>query len=183
MPFAHLPVQSGSNKILKDMNRGHTRDDYLEIINRLRSERSDIQFCTDIIVGYPGETEEDFQDTCDLIESVRYAQSYIFKYSPRIGTPAALRTDQVEQSVVDARFQRLKILIDTQQMEINKTFVDKEVEVLFEKINDNNQLVGRSQYMQLVFANISEDYNANMIGKIATVKVKRAFGHSLLGEI
>ena len=183
IPFVHLPVQSGSNKILKDMNRGHTREEYLEIINRLRAERSDIQFCTDIIVGYPGETEQDFQDTCDLIESVRYAQSYIFKYSPRIGTPAASRTDQIEKSVVDARFQRLKILVDNQQMEINKTFVDKEVEVLFEKINDNNQLVGRSQYMQLVFANISENCNSNMIGKIATVKVKRAFGHSLFGEI
>jgi len=183
IPFVHLPIQSGSNKILKDMNRKHTKEEYIEIINKLRENRPDIQFSTDIIVGYPGETDEDFQDTYDLVESVKYAQSYIFKYSPRIGTPAASRTDQVEKQVVDERFQRLKILVDKQQMEINKTFVEKKLEVLFEKINENNQLVGRSQYMQLVFANVTEDYDANMIGKIANVKITRAFGHSLLGDV
>lgn len=184
IPFVHLPIQSGSNTILKDMNRRHTIDEYLVIIDKFRSTRSDIQFSTDIIVGYPGETEEDFQQTLDIIGKVNYSQSYIFKYSPRPGTPAANRKDQVLKEIVDERFQRLKILVDKQQSDFNKQMIGKELEVLFEKVNENNQLVGRSQYMQLVFAQGQNDLNLErLIGQTRIIKTIRAFGHSLVGEI
>jgi tRNA-2-methylthio-N6-dimethylallyladenosine synthase len=185
IPFVHLPIQSGSDSILKDMNRGHNVEEYLKIIEKFRSLKPDIQFSTDIIVGYPGETEDDFQGTLDVIEKVGYSQSYIFKYSARIGTPAASRKDQIPKEVMDGRFQRLKIAVDNKQMEINKAMVGLVVEVLFEKINENNQLVGRSQYMQLVFVSIliSQEEANNLIGEISSVRIIRAFGHSLVGEL
>ena len=183
MPFVHLPIQSGSDAILQDMNRGHTAEDYHEIIKKFRDIRPDIQFSTDIIVGYPGETDDDFQKTYDLVEKISYAQVYLFKYSPRIGTPAASRKDQVPKNVVDERFQRLKLLVDKQQIEYNKSMEGKILDVLFEKTNDNNQLVGRSQYMHLVFVNIENCDFQSMIGEELKVKITRAFGHSLLGEI
>ena len=185
IPFVHLPVQSGSNAILKDMNRGHTIEEYLQIIDKFRSYRRDIQFSTDIIVGYPGETEEAFQNTLDLINKVEYAQGYLFKYSPRPGTPAAMKKDQIPKDVVDDRFQRLKTLIDSKQVKINESMVGKELEVLFERQNENNQISGRSQYMQLVFVSLNDSINQvdDFIGEIAKVKILKAYGHSLVGEI
>ncbi len=183
MPFVHLPIQSGSNAILKDMNRGHTTEEYLKIIDKLRIVKSDMQFSTDIIIGYPGETDEDFEQTYQLMKHVSYAQSYLFKYSPRIGTPAANRTDQIPQNVVSERFQRLKALVDEQQRIFNQSMEGKTVNVLFERINDNKQLVGRSQYMHLVFVNMNENFNERMIGQTHQILISKAFGHSLLGEV
>lgn len=183
MPFVHLPIQSGSDAILKDMNRGHTAEEYLRIIEKFRSIKPDIQFSTDIIIGYPGETEEDFQQTYNLMKEISYAQSFLFKYSPRIGTPAANRKDQIPKEIVNERFQRLKSLVDEQQSIFNKSMEGKILDVLFERKNDNNQLVGRSQYMHLVFVNMDGNSNINMIGQNHKIKINKAFGHSLLGEI
>ena len=183
MPFVHLPIQSGSDAILKDMNRGHTAEEYLKIIERLREIKPDMQFSTDIIIGYPGETDEDFERTYQVMKYISYAQSYLFKYSPRIGTPAANRKDQIPQNIVSERFQRLKLLVDEQQRLFNKSMEGKIVDVLFERVNDNNQLVGRSQYMHLVFVNINENFDEKMIGQTHKILITKAFGHSLLGEV
>jgi tRNA-2-methylthio-N6-dimethylallyladenosine synthase len=183
MPFVHLPVQSGSNKILKHMNRKHTREKYFEIIEKVRSIRPDIQFSTDIIVGYPGETEEDFEDTLDLVQKVEFASAFYFKYSPRPGTPAA-NMEQIPEEVKTERLARLKTAFDNSQRKINNQMIGRNLEVLFEGKNSNNQYFGRNQYMQLVFINKSdlhEDFNP--IGKIIGVKIMKAFGHSLLGHI
>jgi tRNA-2-methylthio-N6-dimethylallyladenosine synthase len=183
MPFVHLPIQSGSDAILKDMNRGHTAEEYLKIIDKLRKIKPDIQFSTDIIVGYPGETEEDFEQTYQLMKHISYAQSYLFKYSPRIGTPAANRKDQIPQNVVSERFQRLKALVDEQQAQLNHSMKGRMLNVLFERVNDNGQLVGRSQYMHLVFVNMNENLDRKNIGETHEVFITQAFGHSLLGEL
>jgi tRNA-2-methylthio-N6-dimethylallyladenosine synthase len=183
IPFVHLPVQSGSDKILKHMNRKHDRQKYFEIIEKFRKIRPDIQFSTDIIVGYPGETEEDFLDTLDLVSRVGFSQGYYFKYSPRIGTPAA-SMEQIPEDVKNERLQRLKKIFDASQKNINTQMIGRNLKVLFEGKNSNNQFFGRSQYMQLVFANESDlKPEFNPIGKIFNVKISYAFGHSLLGEI
>jgi tRNA-2-methylthio-N6-dimethylallyladenosine synthase len=183
IPFVHLPVQSGSNKILKHMNRKHTREEYFEIIEKFKNIRPDMQFSTDIIVGYPGETEEDFEETLDLVREVEFSQAFYFKYSPRLGTPAA-SMEQIPESIKSERFARLKKIMDETQKRINLQMLEKNLEVLFEGRNSNHQFYGRSQYMQLVFINESDlPQNFNPIGKILNVKIKNAFGHSLLGEI
>jgi tRNA-2-methylthio-N6-dimethylallyladenosine synthase len=117
------------------------------------------------------------------MKKISYAQSYLFKYSPRIGTPAANRKDQIPQNIVSERFQRLKALVDEQQAIFNKSMEGRIVNVLFERVNDNHQLVGRSQYMHLVFVNMSDDLNEKMIGRTCEILITKAFGHSLLGEL
>jgi tRNA-2-methylthio-N6-dimethylallyladenosine synthase len=151
MPYLHLPVQSGSNRILKAMNRGHTAETYLRMIEKVRTARPDIALSGDFIVGFPGETEKDFESTLNIVRDARYAAAYSFKYSPRPGTPAAERSDQVEEVVKDERLQRLQALIRNQSQAFNHACVGKNLEILLEKPGrDPGQLIGRSPYLQAV---------------------------------
>ncbi len=179
MPFLHLPIQSGSNIMLKDMNRKHTVEQYLEIINKLKLARSDISFSSDFIVGYPGETEKDFADTLQIVKEVGYAQAYSFKYSPRPGTPASMMT-QLPEDVKNARLQILQNLILEQQNAFNKSFIGKKLEVLLEKPGRHaNQTTGRSQYMQAVHVNNVSQY----LGKVVNVDVNELLTNSLGGIV
>ncbi len=180
MPFLHLPVQSGSNKILKAMNRKHTREEYFTIIDKVRMVRPDIALSSDFIVGFPGETDEDFADTLDLVKKIKYGQCYSFKYSPRPGTPAA-GMKMVSEKV---RTQRLAILqkeLSKQQLEFNESSVGKVFPVLFEKIGKNEgDIVGKTPYMQSAYVTGTDK---SLIGNIVNVKITRAQGNSLAGEI
>jgi tRNA-2-methylthio-N6-dimethylallyladenosine synthase len=175
MPFLHLPVQSGSNKILKDMNRKHTRDQYLETIGRLRDARGDIGFSSDFIVGYPGESDKDFEDTLSIVQEVGFAQCYSFKYSPRPGTPASMK-DQIPEAVKSERLLILQALISKEQEKFNQSFIGKTMPVLFDRTGKyENQVIGRSPYMQSV--HLTE--GAALMGKIANVKINDLFANSL----
>ncbi len=180
MPLLHLPVQSGSNKVLQLMNRKYTKERYVEIIEQLRAVRPDIAFSSDIIVGFPGESDEDFQDTMDLVDQIGYAQSYSFKYSPRPGTPAAER-EQIPEHIKTQRLIALQNKLQQQQMQFNRTFIGKEVDVLFEKDGKfDGQIIGKTPYMQSVHvSNVGSDLYA----KIAKVRVSDAFLNSLTGTI
>ena len=151
MPYLHLPVQSGSDAILKRMNRKHGAAQYLEIVEKLRAVRPDIAFSSDFIVGFPGETDDDFNATMKLVETVGYAQAYSFMYSPRPGTPAAEREEQVPDEVKATRLQLLQGLIIRQQHAFNLASVGKRVKVLLEKDGKRDgQLIGKSPWMQSV---------------------------------
>ena len=150
MPYLHLPVQSGSDYVLKRMNRKHTAESYLRLIERIRAARPDILMSGDFIVGFPEESEEDFQATLDLVEEVRYGYAYSFKYSPRPGTPAAER-DQLDEDVKTERLHRLQALITKQQREIQDSMVGREIGVLIERKGKfENQMVGKSDYLHAV---------------------------------
>ena len=123
MPYLHLPVQSGSDRILKAMNRSHTAETYLATIEKMRAARPDIALSGDFIVGFPGETEEDFEATLQIVDAVRYASAYSFKYSPRPGTPAATMEDQIPREIMDDRLQRLQARIDEHQLAFNRSKV------------------------------------------------------------
>lgn len=179
MPYLHLPVQSGSNKILKDMNRKHTIESYFEIIDRLRKARPDIAFSSDFIVGYPGETESDFEATMEVVRRVGYAQCYSFRYSPRPGTPASIMP-QVPEEVGNERLQRLQELIIQKQTEFNQSFVGKDLEILLEKPGRHpGQVTGKSQYMQAVHV----ENAAGLEGKIVKVRANKLFSNSLGAEL
>ena len=179
MPYLHLPVQAGSDKILKRMNRSHTADSYLLLIERIRAARPDIMMSGDFIVGFPEETEEDFQATLDLIEEVRYGYAYSFKYSTRPGTPAAERP-QVDPAQADDRLQRLQALITRQQREIQDAMVGREVSVLFEKKGRfEGQMVGKSDYLHAVHV---RDSGCD-IGDIARVRITESGANSLAGQV
>ncbi|MCH9753900.1 MAG: tRNA (N6-isopentenyl adenosine(37)-C2)-methylthiotransferase MiaB [Alphaproteobacteria bacterium] len=179
MPFLHLPVQSGSDRILKAMNRKHNVETYFDIIDRLRESRKGIAFSSDFIVGYPGETEQDFQDTMELVRRVNFAQAYSFKYSPRPGTPASSMT-QVPEDIKTDRLQRLQDLINKQQHEFNDSCVGKTFDVLMEKAGKyENQFSGKSEYMQTVNIENAAQY----IGEIIKVKITKASANSLQGEL
>jgi len=151
MPYLHLPVQSGSNRILKAMNRSHTAETYLAILEKMRAARSDIALSGDFIVGFPGETEEDFTETLNLVDEVGYASAYSFKYSPRPGTPAAVMEDQIAPEIMDDRLQRLQARINHHQAAFNAASVGKETEVLIErKGRYPGQMIGRSPWLQSV---------------------------------
>ena len=180
MPFLHLPFQSGSDRILAAMNRRHTVRDYLAIIDRVRTARPDIALSTDIIVGFPGESETDFAASLELVEKVGFALAYSFKYSPRPGTPAAQLGDQIEADVMDDRLARLQELLNRQQTQFNTASVGQTMPVLFEKSGRRDgQLIGRSPYLQAVHA----DAESSLIGQIAQVAVKSATLSSLGGVI
>ncbi|MBN8828775.1 MAG: tRNA (N6-isopentenyl adenosine(37)-C2)-methylthiotransferase MiaB [Sphingobacteriia bacterium] len=180
MPFLHLPVQSGSNKILKDMNRKYTREQYFYAIENLRKARPDLSFSSDFIVGYPGETDQDFEDTMDLVRHVNFAQSYSFKYSKRPGTPAAIMDNQVPERIKAERLAKLQELISFQQTEFNKNSIGLIMPVLFEKTGKyDGQYVGKTPYMQSVHVK-SE---TNLIGKILDVKISELFSNSLAAEL
>lgn len=165
----HLPVQSGSNKVLKDMNRRYTRESYLEKIDKIKSINPNIGLTTDIIVGFPGETDEDFEDTIDLVKKVRYDSVFTFLYSPREGTPAAKREDQIPHELKMERFNRLNDEINKIALEKNKKYKDKIVKVLVDEVskNDENTLSGRTDTFKLV--NFKGD--KNLIGEIVDVKI------------
>jgi tRNA-2-methylthio-N6-dimethylallyladenosine synthase len=151
MPYLHLPVQSGSNRILKAMNRSHTAETYLATLEKVRAARPDIALSGDFIVGFPGETEEDFTATLNLVDEVGYASAYSFKYSPRPGTPAATMEDQIQPEVMDERLQRLQARITAHQVAFNRASIGKETEVLVErKGRYTGQMIGRSPWLQSV---------------------------------
>jgi len=175
MPYLHLPVQAGSDKILKAMNRHHTSEHYLSLVDRFRLARPDLALSSDFIVGFPGETDEDFDQTMALVERVNYAQAFSFKYSPRAGTPAAEEA-QVDEDVKSKRLAALQGLLNIQQKEFNQSLIGKEIPVLFErKSKIEGQITGRSPYLQPVHVYMSE----SVIGEIVTVRVTGAHANSL----
>jgi tRNA-2-methylthio-N6-dimethylallyladenosine synthase len=179
MPFLHLPVQSGSNNILRLMNRKHTREEYFDIISRLKTARPDIVFSSDFIVGFPEETDEDFADTMDLVTKVGYGQCFSFKYSPRPGTPAATRK-QLPESVKDERLQILQAELTKQQLKTNQSFVGQVMPVLFERHGKyEGHISGKSPYWQSVYV---PNQSADLIGRIVDVKITAVDGISLTGE-
>lgn len=193
MPFLHLPVQSGSNNILKKMNRKHTRQDYFKIVEKLRKARPDMGLSSDFIVGFPGETDKDFEDTMDLVRQVGFTQCYSFKYSPRPGTPAADAKDQIPEDVKSQRLEELQKLLTAQQIEFNNKFEGAAMPVLFEreapksgkeKHNSKIQLWGKSPWLQSVIVDVeSEEEAKKYLGKIAQVKVLKARPSSLVGVL
>jgi tRNA-2-methylthio-N6-dimethylallyladenosine synthase len=180
MPQLHLPVQSGADRILAAMNRRHTRAGYVAVVERLRAARPDMAFTSDFIVGFPGECEEDFGDTLSIVDEVGYAGAFSFKYSPRPGTPAALRDDQVPEEVKVERLARLQDRIDRLQAAFNEACVGKSFEVLFEKPGRiPGQLVGRSPYLQPV--NVMAP--SSLTGEIAGVRITGVGSNSLFGAL
>src|SRR6185312_7666933 len=168
MPFLHLPVQSGSDTVLAAMNRQHRAEDYLRLIARIRDSRPDIAISSDFIVGFPGETDADFEATMELVRTVKFAQTFSFKYSKRPGTPAAAALKQISEKVKDERLQALQKLLLEQQDAFNDAQIGQTVDVLFEKPGrEPGQLVGRSPYLNPVHAQA----DAAMIGRIAKVRV------------
>ena len=179
MPYLHLPVQSGSDRILKRMNRQHTAESYLQLIERIRAARPDILMSGDFIVGFPEETEADFQATLDLVEAVGYGYAYTFKYSTRPGTPAAERA-QVDAAEADDRLQRLQALITKQQREVQDAMVGRRVKVLFEKAGRKpGQMVGKSDYLHAVHVD-APDLKA---GDLREVDIVEAGANSLAGQL
>lgn len=180
MPYLHLPFQAGSNRILAAMNRKHDTDDYRRIVDRLRAARPDIALSTDIIVGFPGEADREFQETMTLVRDVGFAEAYSFKFSPRPGTPASTMTDQVPEDVKDARLQELQALLRVQKTDFNMSCVGSRMPVLFEKPGRlADQMVGRSPYLQPVHAFVSDD----AVGEVLEVEIKGAGPNSLEGKI
>ena len=179
MPYLHLPVQSGSDRILKRMNRKHTAESYIRLIERIRDARPDILLSGDFIVGFPEETEEDFQATLDLVEEVRYGSAFSFKYSPRPGTPAAERP-QVDPELASERLQRLQELLTGQQRAAQDAMLGREVSVLFEKPGRfAGQMVGKSEYLHAVHVS---DAGAEP-GRIAAVRIVESGPNSLSGQL
>ena len=180
MPFVHLPIQSGSDRILAAMNRKHTADDYRRVIDRFRTARQDIAFSSDFIVGFPGESREDFSATLALVMQIGYAAAYSFKYSPRPGTPAADMQEMVPAAEMDERLERLQNLIDSQQSAFNKAAIGTTVDVLFERAGRNpGQIVGRTAYLQPAHVMASSD----IVGKVLPVRIDSLERYSLLGEL
>ncbi len=178
MPFLHLPVQAGSDRVLERMNRKHRASDYRRIVERLRAARPDIALASDFIVGFPGESERDFEQTLGLVRDVGYAQAYSFKFSPRPGTPAAADPLQVPEAAKSERLARLQELLNGQQQAFNRNCVGKRLPVLFERPGKRDgQLVGRSPYMQAVHAEVG----AAGIGDLAEVEILAAGPNSLSG--
>ncbi len=180
MPFLHLPVQSGSDRVLEAMNRGHTIDDYRRIIDRLRAARPDIALSSDFIVGFPGESDDDFAATLDLVQAIGFAQCYSFKYSKRPGTPGAAMRGQVPDAVKSERLRRLQDTIDDQQRRFNDACADRVLPVLFEKPGRHpGQMVGRTPYWQGVHAQAP----ARCQGTVLPVRITGVSAKSLAGEI
>ena len=178
MPYLHLPIQSGSNKILKKMNRGHTVEFYLDIISRLKKIRPEIAISGDFIVGFPGETEVDFQKTLDVCKIIQYSQAYSFKYSPRTGTPSFEKKD-IPDDIKSKRLSKLQETIFLYQQQFQQNLVGSVQAVLIEKIGKfQDQYVGRTPYMNPVVLKSKQ----NQIGKIIPVKINSTNGLSLSGE-
>ena len=180
MPFLHLPVQSGSNRILKAMNRQHTAEDYRRLIEKLRQARPDIALSSDFIVGFPGETEAEFEDTLALARDIDYAQAFFFKYSPRPGTPAADNDAQVPEDVKSARLAALQTILTRSQAAFNASLVGRTLPVLFERPGRHaNQMLGRTPYSQWVHA----DMPADIGGQCIDIVITEAHTNSLAGRV
>lgn len=180
MPYLHLPVQSGSSRILKRMNRAHTTESYLATLERIRAARPDIALSSDFIVGFPGESETDFEDTLALVREVNYAQAFSFKYSSRPGTPAASMEDHLDEEVKSDRLARLQALIVEQQLAFNRATVGRRVEVLIERQGKKpGQLIGKSPYLQSVHVMAP----GLAIGDLVEVEILSAGPNSLEGSL
>ncbi len=179
MPYLHLPFQAGADRILAAMNRKHTAADYLALVARVRAARPDIALSTDIIVGFPGETEAEFQATLDMLERVRFAQAYSFKYSPRPGTPAS-NMAQLPDALKSERLHRLQEAVSQHQTSFNSNCVGRVMPVLFERPGRRpGQLIGRSPYLQAVHAQAE----ASLLGRILDVEISAAGPNSLSGTV
>ncbi len=180
MPFLHLPVQSGSDRILKAMNRSHSVQSYLDILDQMRKIRPDMALSGDFIVGFPGESDQDFEDTLQIVRDANYSQAFSFKYSPRPGTPAAAMEDQIAPEVMDERLQRLQALLNEQQYAFNQQTVGRTTDILLERQGKlDGQLIGKTPWLQSLHI-ISPDLQ---IGDMVEVEVTRAGPNSLTGEI
>ena len=177
MPYLHLPVQSGSDRILKAMNRKHTVAEYLRVIDRIRTARPDILLSSDFIVGFPGETDRDFDATLDLIRTIGFGMAYSFKYSARPGTPAAEKA-AVEPAVADLRLQALQTLLGEQQRAVQHSMIGRVLTVLYEKPGrQSGQMIGKSEYLHAVFVNDP----AGKVGELVKVNIVAASANSLAG--
>lgn len=180
MPFLHLPVQAGSDRILAAMNRKHSGDEYRRLVERIREARPDIALSSDFIVGFPGETDADFEDTIRLVDEIGFASSYSFKYSPRPGTPAADLDAQIPREVMDERLYRLQERIEHHRQAFNAAMVGRTVEVLLERAGRHpGQLAGKSPYLQAV----QIESTANQIGDIVRVVIEKTSTNSLFGRL
>ncbi len=180
MPYLHLPVQSGSDRILRAMNRKHRRGDYLRLVERLRHARPDLALSGDFIVGFPGETDADFDDTLRLVAELGYASAFSFKYSPRPGTPAATADAQVPEPVKAERLARLQALLKAQQDAFNSGMLGRRMDVLLENPGRRpGQLTGKSPWLQAV----QVDAPASLLGSIVEVAIDRIGSNSLFGTL
>ncbi len=180
MPFLHLPVQSGSDHILKAMNRSHTRDSYLALLDRFRAVRPDIALSGDFIVGFPGESEADFEDTMSLLREVRYSLAFSFKYSPRPGTPAATMDNQIAPEVMDDRLQRLQAQLNIDQHDFNKATVGRRTSVLLERKGKlDGQLIGKTPWLQSAIVTAPE----LSIGDLVEVDIVDAGPNSVMVSV
>ncbi|MFZ9470734.1 MAG: tRNA (N6-isopentenyl adenosine(37)-C2)-methylthiotransferase MiaB [Rickettsiales bacterium] len=195
MPFLHLPVQSGSNNVLKAMNRKHTRQDYLKIIEKLRKYCPEIGLSSDFIVGFPGESDQDFIDTLNLVKEVGFTQCYSFKYSPRAGTPSADSNLQIPENIKDERLNQLQKLLTEQQIAFNKKFENSKMSILIEKtapkseakskkVDENIvQLWGKSPWLQSVVLEVNKGEEQNFYNKIIDVKIIKSRPSSLIAKM
>jgi len=180
MPFLHLPVQSGSDRMLKEMNRSHSARSYLDILEKMRNVRPDIALSGDFIVGFPGESDQDFEETLQIVREARYSQAFSFKYSPRPGTPAATMDGQIAPEVMDERLQRLQALLNEQQYAFNRQTVGRKTEILLERQGKlDGQLLGKTPWLQSVHI-ISPDL---AIGDLVEIEITQAGPNSLTGQI
>jgi tRNA-2-methylthio-N6-dimethylallyladenosine synthase len=179
MPYLHLPVQAGSDRVLKAMNRSHTAESYLRLLERFRAARPDLALSGDFIVGFPGETDAEFEETLAIVDAVRYAQAYSFKYSPRPGTPAATMEGQIPVEVMDERLARLQAMLSQHQLEFNQASVGKTCEVLVDrKGKHEGQWLGKSPWLQSVW------FEADVaIGDLVSVNIAEGRPSSLRGEL
>ena len=179
MPFVHLPIQSGSDRILKLMNRKHRVQDYLDIYFKIKKLNPDVEFSSDFIIGYPGETEKDFSDTLELLEKIRFVNSFSFIFSPRPGTTAA-NLEVVDYEIAKKRLITIQEKLFNNQIELNKSMENKKIEVLVEnKISDQNKLFGRNKFLSSVIFKGDE----SLIGNLVDVKITSSNQNTLFGEI
>ncbi len=179
MPLVHLPVQSGSNKILKSMNRKHTIEEYLSTFDKLKEINTNIEFSSDFIIGYPGEEDQDFKDTIRLIERIKFINSYSFIFSPRPGTVAE-NLELIEKKISIERLEKIQSILFENQIRMNKSLEDKVIDVLVENLTDDkSKAFGRSEYMTSVIFNGKK----NDIGKIVQVRIKDSNRNTLFGEV
>ena len=179
MPIVHLPIQSGSNNILKKMNRKHTVEDYINIYNKIKKKNPEVKFSSDFIISYPGETDNDFDDTLLLIKKIKFINSYSFIFSPRPGTKAA-NLKLLDKEISKERLIRIQKTLSEQQLKMNKSFEEKIMKVLVEnKMQNQSKLFGRNKYLSSVIFDGNEDH----IGKILNVKIEKTNRNSLFGKI
>ena len=179
MPFVHLPIQSGSDKILKLMNRKHKVEDYLSIYNKLQKINPEIKFSSDFIIGYPGETEKEFNETLNLLEKINFINSFSFIFSPRPGTNAA-KLEMIDKNLSKERLVIVQKKLFNNQIEINKSMENNTIEVLVEnKIENQNKFFGRNKYLSSVIFEGNENY----IGRLVQVNIDRSNQNSLFGKV